>query len=308
MGAVSGAITNAQGTFTNQATINIGSIASVGYYGIQNSAISIFNNNINGIINIDRTVSTGFEAGGSVSNDGTINIGAVASVGPYGFSCGSGFTNHINGILNIDRSTEIGFSTGATINDGLINIGSISSVGIWGLNLSNANPEIFTNNPIGVININRTNEYGIESYDLAQILNKGIITIGEIVPLTDLIHQASINNLPGGILKGTGKITGSAFGTGLGDNGGTLSPGYSPGTMTFTQSQTFSSGIIDIEIIAGTPVTFDKIIVNGTATLGGTLNITETGSVATGSYIIFSATSISGTFATVNIPDCYTLE
>ncbi|MCF8245253.1 MAG: T9SS type A sorting domain-containing protein [Saprospiraceae bacterium] len=87
---------------------------------------------------------------------------------------------------------------------------------------------------------------------------------------------------------------------------GIFSPGTSPGTLTVTGNYTNTT--LDIEIEAGSPVLFDKLVVSGTATLGGTLNVTETGNVPAGSYTILSAASISGSFSTMNLPDCYTIQ
>jgi hypothetical protein len=72
--------------------------------------------------------------------------------------------------------------------------------------------------------------------------------------------------------------------------------------MTFDDSEDFSKGIVDIEINGtGTPgVNFDQIVVNGTATLGGTLNVSVGYSWTQGDKItILSAQGISGTFSTV---------
>jgi hypothetical protein len=99
-------------------------------------------------------------------------------------------------------------------------------------------------------------------------------------------------------LKGTGNIAAANFT----NAGGALSPGYSPGKMTFTAAETFSNNILSIEVNGpGTPgVNFDQVVVNGAATLGGTLALTFNYSPVGNDQIpILSATSRSGAFASV---------
>ncbi len=107
----------------------------------------------------------------------------------------------------------------------------------------------------------------------------------------------------GGTVKGIGTL--NISGATVNDYG-TFAPGSSPGTLTITGD--YINETLDIEIVDGMPVEFDQLIVSGAVTLGGTLNLTETGNVPAGSYTIITGSSVSGSFATTNLPDCYTVE
>jgi hypothetical protein len=102
-----------------------------------------------------------------------------------------------------------------------------------------------------------------------------------------------------GLLAGGGVIVGNVI-----INGGVVSPGFSPGTLTVNGNYTQGSGGSLKEEIAGTGAgQFDVLNVTGTASLGGTLNISLLNGFvpAPGSSFNFlTAASISGTFATVN--------
>ncbi|MCI5052099.1 MAG: autotransporter-associated beta strand repeat-containing protein [Simkaniaceae bacterium] len=103
----------------------------------------------------------------------------------------------------------------------------------------------------------------------------------------------------GTTLKGTGSVGGCT-------NSGNLEPGASIGTLTingdFTQT---SAGTLNVEI---SPSAADKLVVTGTANLGGTVFvIPETGVYAQGTeYTIITAGSINGTFAALS--DAHELE
>ncbi|MBI1228453.1 MAG: T9SS type A sorting domain-containing protein [Bacteroidetes bacterium] len=143
---------------------------------------------------------------------------------------------------------------------------------------------------------------GISLNNAGSVLNNsGAITINGAG--LDLIGGSAgqFNNNPGGSLKGTGTVNSGIFI----NNGGSLMPGYSPGTLTFNGDEDFSSSIMEIEVngvgVAGTD--FDQVVVNGTATLGGTLNVTVNYTPSSGDQMtILDAVAISGTFGTENIP------
>ncbi len=108
-------------------------------------------------------------------------------------------------------------------------------------------------------------------------------------------------DLNGGLLIGNGTFNGP-----IRNNGGKIDPGHSPGTITVNGAYTQgANGTMDMEIggaAAGTG--YDRLVVNGTATLGGTLNIAAINgfSPAVGDiFTLISASSFTGNFATVNI-------
>ena len=101
--------------------------------------------------------------------------------------------------------------------------------------------------------------------------------------------------MTGGTLKGTGTVR-SVMNT-----GGTVAPGNSPGTLTvsgdFTQG---AGGTLETEL-AGTAVdAFDRLVVGGAATLGGTVKVLPSFAAAPGdSFKVVQSGSRSGEFATV---------
>ncbi|RYX80204.1 hypothetical protein EON83_29645 [bacterium] len=101
----------------------------------------------------------------------------------------------------------------------------------------------------------------------------------------------------GGVLDGIGTIEGD-----VANSGGRVSPGHSPGTITINGNYTQTSGgVLDMEIGGTDPGTsYDQMIVNGTANLGGTLNwvrwqnwVPQDGDV----YTLFTYYSKTGNFA-----------
>jgi hypothetical protein len=107
-------------------------------------------------------------------------------------------------------------------------------------------------------------------------------------------------DLNGGQLIGNGTFTGSVR-----NNGGTLGPGHSPGKIVITGNYTQgASGVLNMEIGGKTPGTqYDQLQVSGTATLGGTLNVSLINGFrpAVGDvFQLIAPSSFSGAFATVN--------
>lgn len=77
-------------------------------------------------------------------------------------------------------------------------------------------------------------------------------------------------SLSGGLLTGTGTITGATS-----NPGGTIAPGSSTGTLTVTSNfSQGAGGTLEIELGGLTPGTkHDRVVVGGSATLGGTLRL-----------------------------------
>jgi hypothetical protein len=107
-------------------------------------------------------------------------------------------------------------------------------------------------------------------------------------------------DLNGGILRGHGTIEGEVR-----NNGGIFSPGHSPGKITINGNYTQgANGTLNIEIAGTAPGTeYDQLRVNGTATLGGTLNVSLINGFhpAVGDvFQIIAPNSFAGAFATIN--------
>ena len=110
-----------------------------------------------------------------------------------------------------------------------------------------------------------------------------------------------------GIVQGGGEFAGSFTNAATGN----ISPGASPGCLTFTGDLT-NDGTITIEVDGSIACTeYDQVISSGTITLGGTLDISVNYSPADMDEITFvDATAISGTFANLTnaLPNGWTLE
>ncbi|MEY4385087.1 MAG: hypothetical protein RLY20_370 [Verrucomicrobiota bacterium] len=99
----------------------------------------------------------------------------------------------------------------------------------------------------------------------------------------------------GQTVKGSGSVTGAVT------INGTISPGASVGTLTFSTAPTLN-GTLVMELNA--PASADKLVINsGTLVFGGTLVITNTGGTLTNgnTFDLFDGT-LSGAFTTVNLP------
>jgi hypothetical protein len=103
--------------------------------------------------------------------------------------------------------------------------------------------------------------------------------------------------LDGGYLRGTGTIAD------VDNAGGTVAPGNSPGTLNiagpFSQGP---AGALEEQIAATADSAFDRLIVGGAATLGGTLQIVTDAAftpVLSGTFRILQAASSTGGFATL---------
>lgn len=155
---------------------------------------------------------------------------------------------------------------------------------------------------------------GAQLPTLGSFTNSGEMEIGLGVTLaaSDYLQTAGstiINGtlssdvtLEGGTLSGTGSVDGSILNT-----GGEINPGCSPGPMYIADDfvQTVG-GILNIELLS--PAAFDQLIIDGAATLGGTLNILlATGfQPAAGTiFTIMQFASREGTFDVVNLPNAW---
>jgi hypothetical protein len=110
---------------------------------------------------------------------------------------------------------------------------------------------------------------------------------------------ASVTVFSGGTLRGTGMITGNVT-----NSGGTVHPGASPGILTITGNYMQTAGALAVEIASTTLGSgYSQLVVNGMATLGGTLSLIQVGGFAPppgSNFIIVLATSVSGTFLAIN--------
>lgn len=121
--------------------------------------------------------------------------------------------------------------------------------------------------------------------------------------------EVATTTIAGGTLSGTGTVAGA-----LTDSSGTVSPGDAPGSLTVAGNYTQEAGgTLAIGIAGTTPGTeFDRLLVGGSATLGGTLSLADEGGFAPAFgdtfKIVGGASSRTGTFATATGPSASLYE
>jgi autotransporter-associated beta strand protein len=256
------------GSITNSGTI-------FGPNGISITGGGSVVNNAGGVI----TGSSGLailSAGGSakISNAGTIN--GNVSLGNFANTVQLFSGGRINGNLNLgtsaasnlilDGSGQQNFSqavSGTTTNAGTL---TKQGSGNWTVDVAMSAP-VSTNILAGVLTVNQT-------------LKSPLVTI-----------QA------GGVLKGSSFIIGNVV------NGGTISPGNSPGTLNITGNFTQGpGGTFNVDIVS--PQNYSQLLISGHANLDGTLHLT----LASGlrltpgeTFTVLKAGGgISGTFRTIS--------
>ena len=127
--------------------------------------------------------------------------------------------------------------------------------------------------------------------------------IGTLVNNGTFIGPISMWDNQVSLIKGSGTFT-SNF-VGVASTASTIAPGNSAGCLTFSNNfnNSAASHVLKIDINGTNPCTgYDKLIVGGTATIGGTLEVTFGFTPTTSqNFQIIQAAAISGTFSTVNI-------
>lgn len=132
------------------------------------------------------------------------------------------------------------------------------------------------------------------------LTSPGVLTLasGGIVIQGSLRSTAGVYLTPGATAFGSGVVTGNFI------NAGSLRPGNSPGTFTVTGDYIQpSTGALYIEVASND---HDRLVVGGTATLGGTLDVSSYGGhqFAYGDEVTFLyASTIEGEFDRIISPD-----
>ena len=290
-----------------------------------------FNNN--GTLNVQsggryQYVSGTFGGTGDLANTGTLDLGnamvtnaitnsAGATINASGATFTQTFTN--NGTLDLSGSNS--FQGGIQLNSGAQITGAgtadlnDNSLGLSdGVSLAGV---AFTNvDTVSVGSGQTVNLTNVSIDSNSAFDNSGTLNVsGNVDLLGGYVQNAGItrfdqNNtnaittgasgfvVNNGQIQGTGTINGDLIvGT------ATLAPGYSPGAITINGNLVLnSSSVLNIELGGNSSSLFDIITVNGTTTLGGTLNVVSFNGFVPSAGSVFdfmSFTSSSGAFSSI---------
>lgn len=275
-------------------------------------------------------ISTTLRVGGSGSGSIDVSAGGalyVAGNAFVGYSPGTSNDNSItvsgsdssfsSGTLIIGRSgtqNYVSVEDGATLSSGsvilgdrsgaygelrvsggaLVNTGTITSGSGSGLVSIESNQLLYTFNPVMTGNISLVHSgsgttliTGSNSYTGETRINAGGLIINGSV-LGDV-------TVSGGFLGGSGLIGGNVI------NDAIVSPGNSPGTLTINGNYT-QSGLLQIEISGTGAGQYDRLVIGGTAQLGGTLVLKAVGGFRLGvglQLLFLDAATVSGSFSSI---------
>ncbi|MEA2641297.1 MAG: hypothetical protein QOF51_2691, partial [Chloroflexota bacterium] len=246
---------------------------------------------VNGIF----TMATGSFTfnGGSFAGNAPVLANVALTIGAGSTGAGS-FTLH--GVSNTISGTVAAAQSLRLEGVGCINSSSTLTAAAG---FTNAGSIVLDNNPGGCAPVTLTVNAGT-------LTNTGSITTGATGGGSRTIN-ATLNNL--------GTLTSNASLTVNGDvaNGGpstagTINPGGvgAAGCMTINGNYTqLAGGILNVDV-GGTSVCsqFDRMTISGTAGVDGTLNAAAINGFnpVAGDFIVLTASSLSGTFATTNLP------
>ncbi|VAX39671.1 hypothetical protein MNBD_PLANCTO03-2170 [hydrothermal vent metagenome] len=222
----------------------------------------------------------------TIENGGTVTVGSATKVGDELLSSGSLMIDGPGSTLAVTGSTTIGnFGQGSL---------TVSNGGL----LSTAGFKIADDFASGAL------------IDNASIIDTLGTSVGNRAAGTlTLANGASLQSplvsvVTLGTLEGSGTITGALA------NEGYTNPGNGTGILTVTDNFTQTLGTLNIEL-GGTNLgtDYDQLAIGGTATLGGTLNVSLINGFnpTDGEFVILQGGTIVGTFVVANLPPDFTI-
>ncbi|HRI19999.1 MAG TPA: T9SS type A sorting domain-containing protein [Panacibacter sp.] len=271
-------IINNTGAFTISGT---GKLKGTGTFNVSSPGSLVINNSQRlprGLtINSTKTTISGT---GSIKVPGVLNmIGGTLSV-----------VTNIKGTCQLDSTVII---SAAFENSGLT-IWNSGNITLSNITLTNSKD----------FNINAADFEKISATGSGTFLNNGSFIKG-INSVT--IINTSFTNSSTGTIGGIGQYQFNGTLT----NNGNLSPGIKKiGQVSFNKNPITSSSAVNIEIKDNSADGFDILTIQGSVTVGGTLNLSEVGSGApAGTYDVVVCTgTLSGTFSAVNKPSNWTVQ
>jgi hypothetical protein len=260
--------TSLGGLISDTGTVTLNGLTNAGTYQVTSASTTILQNTITnngtfnvlsgGALNISGNVS--LLGGGAVSVLGTMqdNAGGNATLTTDNFFTGTG--NIGNNHMTLVSSGTIQSDTGGTLT--IQTPGGFTNTGT--LNVKNNSTLLV--NASGV-----TDNGGTTTIDLGSTLdNTGFTytqTGSSTVTNVNGTLKATLVDIKGGLLEGSGTITGN-----LTEEGGQFNPGNSPSTFNVSGNYTQTAGgTLDIEL--GGASSFDILALTGTGTFAGALDI-----------------------------------
>ena len=226
------------------------------------------------------------------------------------------------GTNTVNYTGDNSSSCGVIIEEGTLIVDSDDALGSGDLDLNGGtfavSTSVSTDNEISVNSNSSINT--AEALDLTgNISGAGDLTISGdgIITLTGNASGTGDVNQSNGILKANGSILkdinlsggtlqGSGTVSSVTSTGGTIAPGNSIGTLTvagnYNQGAS-STLVIEVDTSGST----DRLIINGSANLNGTLRVSPSnGTYSSQTFNFLTAGSISGTFSSVVATNCTT--
>ncbi len=253
----------------------------------------IFNNS-NGLPNASVSIASGvimcYKNGTADNGTATIKLGMLSGAGTFynaGLEVGS---NNKNGSFSgvISGSTSVKkVGTGQWIVSG-------ANTYTGSTTLNEGSMTVSGSLATGTVNIND----GATMNLTGATAGSAIVSTGGILNVSGRIGGSLTNN---GSLRGTGTISGS---TSLGNNSTTLPGNVAVGTLNFGANVTMNASANLSMQVSGGSANCDKLAITGTFACNGTLEVSLlSGNLTEGAvYQLFTAASITGTFATVTLP------
>jgi len=251
-------------------------------------------NNSNGFPNASINLGTGvimcYKNGTSDNGTTTIKIGSLGGAGTF-----------------YNAGLEVGNNNGNATFSGIISgVSTVKKVGTGQWILSGANTYTgSTTVSAGTMTVTGSIAGGIVTVSSGGIYNLNgtqggslIVSAGGIATLSGTVTGLISNT---GTVKGTGTVTGNAS---MGSNSFTIPGNTGIGTMTFGGTVTLNpTATLNMQIVGGS-TSCDKLAITGALTCSGTLDVSLlSGTLVSGAvYQLFTAASITGIFAIINLP------
>ncbi|TAL01283.1 MAG: hypothetical protein EPO07_08590, partial [Verrucomicrobia bacterium] len=251
---------------------------------------------------------------------GVISISSSNTIGiPTGVNYPDKFNFTDNATLRVTNSFTLGRQVGATDNAGFrisggktgtFDVLADSTLTIDGpiIDIPGSGSGNLTKIGVGTLVLQQTNTYSgatVVSAGTLQLVASGSIAN---TPTITVAGGAALDvaSVTGGFtlganqtLRGNGNITGAVA------VNGTVAPGSSIGTLTFSSAPALSgTNLMEIDRNSGSPLADKVVLTSGTLTFGGTLTVVNLGATLqlNDTFDLFDAGSFGSSFSFLNLP------